>query len=157
MSDLTQLRKEILKKIDVQQKERLQQLIEDEVANDDNIDDEQFKSNLIKEIEEQLKQDEEEELDDARQGKKKKLTGFMKRLVDQQKIGSKREAQDLLERLKNNNNLDDFQMSEDDEAERDIDGDDDVMEDEDQKKKEKEKPKSAIKDGFIGRFDNASV
>ena len=105
MNDLAQLRREILRKINPDQKERLQEQLEE----DDDLDDNQFKNKLIQEIEDQLRMEDEEE----EEPKNKKLSGFMKKLSDQKKVTNRREAEALLERLKNTDNLDDFQLSED--------------------------------------------
>jgi len=105
VNDLAQLRREILRKINPDQKERLQEQLEE----DDDLDDNQFKNKLIQEIEDQLRMEDEEE-----EGpNNKKLSGFMKKLSDQKKVTNRREAEALLERLKNTDNLDDFQLSED--------------------------------------------
>jgi len=150
VSDLSQLRKDIMKKIDPDQKDRLyEQLAEEGEELYDDLDDQQFKDKMISELEEHLKRDDDEEDDEESSKKKKKVTGFMKRMLDQNKEKSRQEAEELLAKFKNSYNLDDFQLSEEDQAK-----DEDEMEEEKPEGEEKNKNKRSkepLEQGMAGR------
>jgi len=140
-----------MKKINPDQKERLQgQLEEEDEELYEDLDDQEFKEKMISELEEQLRGGDEED-DEETSKKKKKVTGFMKRILDQQNEKSKKEAEELLEKLKNTDNLDDFELSEDDEK-----GEDDMEEEwnaegADKKKKDNKRAKEPLQQGIAGR------
>ena len=137
-----------MKKISLEQKERLQgQLEEEDEEGLEDLDDQAFKERMISELEEQLRGGEEE--DEETSSKKKKVTGFMKRILDQQNEKSKREAEELLEKLKNTDNLDDFELSEGDDK-----GEDDMEEENAEgaeKKKNDKRTKEPLQQGMAGR------
>jgi len=135
VNDLAQLRREILRKINPDQKDRLQQQLEEDEFQDDDMDDNQFKNKLIQEIEDHLRREENDEEDDGT--KKQKLSGFMKKLSEQKKVSNKREAEALLERLRNTDNLDDFKLSEDEEEQKEGDMEEENPQGDDKKKDQK--------------------
>lgn len=117
---------------------------------DDELDDEEFKEKIMDELEEQLRNaeaEENEETEQPKDGKKKKLPGFMQRLKEQQKNASRREAEELLEKLKNTGNLDDLELSDEEEAK----GSDAEDDEEGGEKKKKEEKKPVKETAFGGR------
>jgi len=139
-----------MKKIDPDQKDRLYgQLAEEGEDLYEDLDDQQFKEKMMSELEEYLKRGGEEEDDEESSKKKKKATGFMKRMLDQQDEKSRQEAEELLAKFKNSYNLDDFQLSEEDQAK-----DEDEMEEEKPEGEEKNKNKRSkepLEQGMAGR------
>lgn len=110
--DLAKIRKDILQKINLDDKERLEQEIEGEL---EDLDDNEFKQRLIKELEDELLANE--------TTTEKKSNSFVKKILSQKKDAAKREAEELLEKLKGIDDLGDLDM--DDPDADPIDDDDD--------------------------------
>ena len=129
------MRREILKKIDAETRERLEQALNEE---EEQMDDQTFKDKLIAEIERELQAEEED--------KGKKKNSFMQRLINQKKEASRKEAEELLEKLKNTEDLDGFDISD---PEKEKEEEDDDEETANKKRSKEDKPK--LDDPFVGR------
>ena len=137
-SDISTLRKELLKKVNPDQKSKAEKDLDDDEAG---MNDDEFKSKLMQEIERELKK--EDKVDS-------KLSGFYKKIMEQQQQNNRKEAEALLEKLKKSKNLDDLELSEEDL--KNPDDEDELSENEGEELKKKKKTEKATpQEEFSGR------
>jgi hypothetical protein len=129
------MRREIMKKINGEMKERLENALNEE---EEQMDEQTFKDKLIEEIEKELQAEEDD--------KGKKKNSFMQKLLNNQRENSRKEAEKLLEKLKNNENIEDLDISDPEKEKGDEDEEENTV---NKKRAPEDKPK--LVDPFVGR------
>mmetsp|Transcript_60112 Transcript_60112/g.69643 ORF Transcript_60112/g.69643 Transcript_60112/m.69643 type:complete len:713 (-) Transcript_60112:170-2308(-) len=153
MNELAELRQEIKKKLNPEVRKR----IEGHLKEDDqlllNLPDEEFKDAIVKQLEAELLEDEDEK------SKKKKAPGFLQKLLLKSQDNSQQQANELLRKIKDSENLEDISIDEEDEEkgsegeEKDIGEqiDEDWGDAEPKPKKKVQKESLQSKETFSGR------